>query len=99
MLFPGAVVPGDGSRDDAVTVDTDFHEHNEVLLQKLGATSAPRCDLDPSWEEAFLDYLDECRDLYLERYLEREDSGSRPQVGKLEFHHYAKIGPLGSSLI
>ena len=95
VLFPGAVVPGDGSRDDAATVDTDFHEHDEVLLQKLGTTSAPRGDLDPSWEQAFLDYLDECRDLYLERYLERENSGSTPHVGKLKFHQYAKIGPLG----
>ena len=95
VLLPGDVVPSDGSRDGAATVDTDFHEHDEVLLQKLGATSAPRGGLDPSWEEAFLDYRDECRDLYLERYSEMQDSGSTPQVGKLEFRQYAKIGPLG----
>ncbi|MDE0653890.1 MAG: DEAD/DEAH box helicase [bacterium] len=95
VLLPGTVVPGDGSRDDAVTVDTDFHEHDKVFLKKIGATSAPVGGLDPSWEEAFLDYRDDCRILYLERYLEMKDAGSTPQVGKLKFHQYAKIGPLG----
>ena len=98
VLFPGAVVPGDGSRDGAATVDTDFHEHDEALLRRLGATSAPRVGLDPSWEQAFLEYRDECRycyqETYQETYQEMEDSGSKPQAGKLEFHAYAKIGPL-----
>ena len=38
-LLPGDIVPGDGSRDDDATVDTDFHGPDDKLLRALGVTT------------------------------------------------------------
>ena len=67
-LLPGPVVPADGSRDGAVTVDARFHDPHMKLLRELGAVDAPRAghELSPT-------HLGEltrrCRDLFTRRDL------------------------------
>lgn len=38
----GEVIPRDGSRDADYLIDTGFHAHDEVLLDRCGAVSSPR---------------------------------------------------------
>ena len=51
-LLPGVIVPSDGSRDLAVTIDLRFHGSDVELLRKLGASSEPRMGV-PSADEAW----------------------------------------------
>ena len=48
VLLPGRVVPGDGSRDSSVAVDTVFHGADLTLLKELGAVDAPRAGYELS---------------------------------------------------
>lgn len=41
VLLPGEIVPGNGSRDQDVTIDTDFHHDDTELLKELGVGSIP----------------------------------------------------------
>ena len=41
VLMPGAIVPGDGTRDDGVTVGSDFHEPDRELLSSVGVANLP----------------------------------------------------------
>ena len=50
VLLPGVIVPSDGSRDRALTVDTRFHAPDLELLRRLGAISEPRLGV-PSTDE------------------------------------------------
>jgi len=49
VLIPGAVVPGDGSRDDGATLD-HFHDPDQNLLRTLGVTDMPYSDCKLSSE-------------------------------------------------
>ena len=57
-LLPGLVVPADGSRDQPVAVDTDFHRADLALLELLGAREQPGPgSSDPvyaSWRDAYV---------------------------------------------
>ena len=35
VLLPGAIVPGDGSRDDSATLDIEFHKADLDLLRRI----------------------------------------------------------------
>ena len=61
VMLPGDIVPGDGSRDEGVTVDTRFHEPDEGLVRDLGVTDVPYDGCDLSIEPMFPEYLDHCR--------------------------------------
>ena len=50
VLLPGRVVPNDDRRDSEVTIDTEFHDADVVLLKRLGATATPRQDRELSSE-------------------------------------------------
>ena len=89
VLMPGDIVPGDGSRDDDVTVDTNFHERDNDLLRGLGVSDGPQADRDLRWEPSYDHYRDECEGCYRRQPLRRN-----PQRGYLEFKLTAGVGPL-----
>ena len=90
VLLPGAIVPGDGSRDDDATVDTDFHNQDDGLLQALGVTKAPHDDRNLSLEPHFESYRSSCR----KQYSERDDLPRKPYRDKLDFASPEGVGPL-----
>ena len=89
VLMPGDVVPGDGSRDDDVTVDTNFHERDNDLLRGLGVSDGPQADRDLRWEPSYDHYRGKCEVCYRRQPLRRN-----PQRGYLEFKLTAGVGPL-----
>jgi superfamily II DNA or RNA helicase len=90
VLMPGDIVPGDGSRDDGVTVDYDFHEPDLILLAALGVTDRPSVGYDPQGEPRFAAY----RKYQAKRYRAIPGLRSSPQRGYLAFSRYTMIGPL-----
>ena len=89
VLMPGDIVPEEGSRDDAVTVDTVFHGRDEELLRTLGATDAPVDGYDVLCEPCFTRYRDRSESEYRE-----QDLPANPWAGYLDFTHYEGVGPL-----
>lgn len=53
VLLPGSIVPADGIRDGAVTVDMTFHTKDIALLRHLGAASEPLLEHPGPNEEWF----------------------------------------------
>ena len=55
-LFPGSIVPENGSRDAAVATDMRFHQANQLLLRLLGAVESPTGgrELSPAHMRRFL---------------------------------------------
>ncbi|MDE0615349.1 MAG: DEAD/DEAH box helicase [bacterium] len=90
ILMPGAIVPGDGSRDDGVTVDMDFHERDLALLRELGISDAPVSGRNLVLEPEFERFLT----LYRKQYRQRGDLPSRPFEKYLAFTSTEGIGPL-----
>ena len=89
VLLPGVIVPGDGSRDDAVTVDMRFHEPDVELLEAFGVTAAPHEGCELSVEPSFRSYWEQCVDRFRERKLERH-----PRTYKLGFDLSTGCGPV-----
>ena len=61
VLLPGSIVPGDGSRDDAATVDVGFHGPDRELLTALGVVAGPQSRRDLSNELCYGWYRDAWR--------------------------------------
>ena len=89
VLMPGDVVPGDGSRDDDVTVDTNFHERDNDLLRRLGVSDGPQADRDLRWEPSYDHYRGKCEVCY-----RRQPLRKNPQRRYLEFKLTTGVGPL-----
>ncbi len=89
VLMPGAIVPGDGSRDDGATVDTAFHGSDDELLRALSVTDTPLDGHDLSWEPGCTRYEDECEYEYRLKDLPRQ-----PWKGYLAFTCATGAGPL-----
>ena len=89
VLLPGGIVPGDGSLDKDVIVDTDFHESDDKLLRDLGVTDAPHDGCDLSAEPSFPDFLERCRNRFTSR-----DLKSNPHSSRLDFKTSIGSGPL-----
>ena len=89
VLLPGEIVPGDGSRDDDATVDTEFHGRDEKLLRSLGVTDVPHDDWELSMEPLFDDFRDRCREQFTSRPLEKN-----PHSYRLSFETSVGCGPL-----
>ncbi len=89
VLLPGDIVPGDGSRDEEVTVDTGFHEQDEEFLGVLGIVSAPNRKCALSHEECFDSFLSDCRHKFINR-----DLPKKPHWDKLNFISTIGCGPL-----
>ena len=90
VLLPGEIVPGDGSRDNDVTVDIRFHEADGNLLRALEVTEAPRGDRDLSLEPRYTSFLDRCR----HRYSAQDNLPHNPDKWYLEFNSSEGVGPL-----
>lgn len=90
VLLPGAIVPGDGGRDSDATVDTDFHDRDDDLLQALGVTKAPHDGRNLSLEPQFGSYRSSCR----KQYYKRNDLRRKPHRDKLDFASSEGVGPL-----
>lgn len=89
VLLPGKIVPGDGSRDGEVAVDTGFHEADSELLHALGISEAPRDRCDLSVEPWFQHFLNACRGRFTSRKLKRN-----PHSHLLKFETNTGRGPL-----
>ena len=90
VLWPGTIVPGDGSRDDRATVDTEFHGPDEELLRGLGVTAVPGDDRDLSVEREFRRIRDDCRDAFRAQ----PNLEHIPQRDRLTFRSTRGAGPL-----
>lgn len=88
VLLPGGIVPGDGTRDEQVAVDLDFHSEDEKLLSKLGVVRSPE-KKDLSTEFWYDHFLEKCRKDYKSR-----DLRSNPRDYLLEFRSTNGVGPL-----
>jgi len=89
VLFPGDIVPSDGSRDQEATVDTEFHGPDKKLLRRLGVTEVPHDDRDLSAEPLYNKFRTRCRHRFTRRSLE-----SSPQPDFLSFETSVGCGPL-----
>ena len=89
-LLPGDIVPGDGSRDADVAVDTGFHGPDKELLRALGVAETPHDDCDMSTEPRIDSYRAACR----YRYYELDDLPSSPRWNYLDFRSLKGAGPL-----
>ena len=90
VLMPGDIVPGDGSRDDDVTVDAGFHQRDTALLSGLGTTHGPVKGRDMTSEPIHGQYQLRCEG----QYRRRDDLPSSPRRGYLDFASAEGVGPL-----
>ncbi len=92
VLLPGAVVPGDNSRDGIIAVDTGFHSHDIVLIESLRIADRPLDDWnllgEPSYRNHLRNYSDEFQD---HGY---KNTGQRPQLMKVDFNSTNGVGPI-----
>lgn len=91
-LLPGPVVPADGTRDGAVTVDTRFHSADLTILRAMGMLERPVLEREPQGESWFTDY----REFAWRKYLRGlEDGEHRPQMRTMRIEGPPPPGPLG----
>ena len=90
-LLPGPIVPGDGSRDTEVAIDTGYHQADMELLSKLGAAGSPRGAHELSLAQRDR-YRSRCRTTYQD--LCERSVNSRPQGVYLNFDRGTTSGPL-----
>lgn len=94
-LLPGTVVPGDGTRDDGIAIDMEYHHQDKLLLiafaawrKRGGASEGPRKDVDLQYSDLFGDFLSDKKIEYVQK-IERN-----PQRRLLRFHNTHSAGPL-----
>lgn len=90
-LLPGRVVPADGSRDAAVTVDLGYHRGHSQFLAALGMSDGPQQSGGSDSEGWFLGYRQEMIAHY---YRDLPEQLSRPRENLLRFKTEAFPGPL-----
>ncbi|MEK6465725.1 sacsin N-terminal ATP-binding-like domain-containing protein [Pseudonocardia alni] len=91
-FLPGAVVPADGHRDGAFTVDVDWHRDDRDLIEALGGTAAPTVRDGRPRESWLDDYEAWAVGRY---YAELPKGGRRPSSGYLEVSGGPVPGPVG----
>ena len=90
VLLSGEFVPGDESREENATVDTQFHEPDDKLLRALEVTDAPLGGRDLSLEPQFSSFLNTCR----RQYSKQDNLPHNPSWGYLSFMSMKGVGPL-----
>ena len=90
VLLSGEIVLDDGSSDDDVTVDTDFHGPDSELLRILGVINTPGESDVLSLEPWFSSFLYKWRN----NFLDQEGLRRNPQRHYLNFISTAGVGPL-----
>lgn len=94
VLWPGPIVPSGDARDEAVTVDAEFHAPDQETLFGVGAVSSPEPSAGSKSEPWFRDYLQRCRVQYLQK-LKETKTRSTPQEDYIVFiRERAFPGPL-----
>lgn len=101
-LLPGAIVPGDGSRDAKFAVDPNFHRQDGGALELLGVVEKPTPSglrpaefrhrvgwPNPNWQQQ---YHDDCVTRYQSQGM--RTSGSRPQWGSISVSLRPLAGPI-----
>ena len=88
-LLPGQIVPGDGTRDEDVTVDTEYHAADIELLRVLGLEPTPCEGRHLSFEPWYECFRAECEAMYRQQPL-----SSSPQSYYLDFQSDVGSGPL-----
>ncbi|MFD0851219.1 DEAD/DEAH box helicase family protein [Actinomadura adrarensis] len=90
-LWPGRIVPEDGSRDSRIAVDASFHAPDRPVLRDLGLLEGPVMGVDPRQERWFQEYVE----YHHQRYCEKlPANASRPQVKTMRFDGSNPAGPL-----
>ncbi|GGP91123.1 DEAD/DEAH box helicase [Streptosporangium pseudovulgare] len=90
-LMPGKVVPADGSRDERIAVDLEFHSTDKPILRDLGLRDGPVMSIDPRNEPWFDEYA-ESRWKRYRRSLPADTAAPSKSVMKLDGTNPA--GPL-----
>ena len=90
VLLPGAVVTGDGERDEIATVDTQFHAPDEELLRTLGVSDLPCGGRELSLEKQYVPFLRSVRS----EYSKQDGLPHNPDWGYLNFISSTGVGPL-----
>ncbi|WP_410603313.1 DEAD/DEAH box helicase [Amycolatopsis sp. lyj-90] len=91
-LLPGAVVPGDGSRDEGIAVDVTFHSPDRQVLRELGLSDRARRSVDPRREPWFRDYE---TSMWQEHIKSLADEVARPLRRGVRTSGSDPAGPLG----
>ena len=87
-LLPGPIVPGDGSRDEDVTIDVDFHAKDLPLLRQLGAVEVPVEGNELSPRMMWF------TEIKARHFLTKRDLDRNPRLDKLNFVASLTSGPL-----
>ena len=87
-LLPGRIVPGDGSRDESIAIDTEFHAANLELISLLGVKDIPQAK-HPLSSRHYRRFLSDCRRRFADRELQRQ-----PRSHLLNFIGTNTTGPL-----
>ncbi|MEV6260256.1 DEAD/DEAH box helicase [Streptomyces sp. NPDC051784] len=90
-MLPGAVVPGDGSRDASVAVDPAFHSDDLLVLREFGMRDRPTHGHRPSDETWFEDYRATIYDSYCKTL---SSNASRPNIARIKLEGSPVGGPL-----
>jgi superfamily II DNA or RNA helicase len=90
-LLPGPVVPHDGSRDAALTVDIRFHTDDLAVLRELGMTDRPTKGHRPENDGWFIHYHQAAYDAYCE---ELDVTAHRVQLQTVKLEGSPTAGPL-----
>ncbi|WP_436760971.1 DEAD/DEAH box helicase [Streptosporangium sp. V21-05] len=90
-LMPGKVVPADGSRDERIAVDLEFHSADKMILRDLGLQEGPVASIDPRDEAWFGEYV-ESRWKHYQRTLSKGEVSPSKTMMKIDGTNPA--GPL-----
>ena len=92
VLLPGSIVPDDGSRDENIAVDVDFHQQDMALIRTLGIADQPRDTWDLDFGSDFNAYHRKCKDDF--QVQSRAKTGQTPWLDKIIFRSTIGIGPI-----
>ncbi|MFZ0945782.1 MAG: DEAD/DEAH box helicase family protein [Syntrophobacteraceae bacterium] len=90
-LKPGSIVPNTGERDKLVALDTQFHQQDLVLLDRLGLVESPvprQVQVEDNW---FNQYRKEAKQKLCDAL---QPNSSQPQWDYLKFTSTLTCGPL-----
>ncbi|MFZ4433972.1 MAG: DEAD/DEAH box helicase family protein [Microthrixaceae bacterium] len=91
VLIPGPIVPADGSRDDGVALDVDFHQDTLAVLEELGLRRGPEYRSSQPSGQIWEDYLREQRMRFIKR---PELQGRQPAPHLVTTTPIGWVGPL-----
>ena len=92
VFLPGSIVPEDGSRDDGIAVDIDFHRQDMELISNLGISDKPLANWALNFEPDYCDYLFTCAYEFQDHVQQNTDT--RPHLNKIDFAGTDGVGPV-----